>query len=238
MQPHKHGSRASAFTLIELLVVVSIVALLVALILPSLGAAKEASRRVTCTSNLRQLGIAVQVYANDNRQFVPPATGTYQGSAFLRPWHYFVFGAMNAPFTVNEFWNYPLRCPSAPTGVPTPPEKNGYTYAVNNLIMGFANTSSRLGENVNRKPLRNLPITTLFIEAVTNVSSADTVTVISAGSTMVNVSLRHGRSFNAQFFDGHAGAWDELDFITNGVYSQWPSAGNYNQRFAQFWAYE
>ncbi len=54
-----------AFTLIELLVVISIVALLVAILLPALSAAREASRRVSCASNLRQISIAMHVYAMD-----------------------------------------------------------------------------------------------------------------------------------------------------------------------------
>ena len=62
---------SSAFSLIELLVVIAIIAILVALLMPALGAAKARALRVTCLSNLRQIGLAVQMYADDNDDSLP-----------------------------------------------------------------------------------------------------------------------------------------------------------------------
>lgn len=62
----KHKTSLLGFTLIELLVVVSIIALLVSILLPALGKAREHAKTVVCASNLSQIGLALELYENDN----------------------------------------------------------------------------------------------------------------------------------------------------------------------------
>ncbi len=76
----RHGSGTRAFTLIELLVTVAIIALLAAILLPSLSAAREAGRGSTCTTNLRQSFLACRMYADQHKGFGPAI-----GEPYLTP---------------------------------------------------------------------------------------------------------------------------------------------------------
>ena len=64
-------SRGRGFTLIELLVVISIISVLAAMLLPGLARGREAARRVSCSNNLRQMGIAFKIYSSENAGSYP-----------------------------------------------------------------------------------------------------------------------------------------------------------------------
>ncbi len=86
---HTHQSRHRAFTLIELLVTVAITGVLIGVMLPVLGHAKEGARSAVCMSNLRQLAVAAEIHAVDRRGYYPLAYDYGNPADGAKEWDFF-----------------------------------------------------------------------------------------------------------------------------------------------------
>ena len=139
-RPSLHRPRAPAsrpaFTLVELLVVIGIISLLISILLPVLGAANRAAKQTKCLSNMRNMLLAAQMYAGDNKNYLIQAGMSHGGAHSHEDVAWFN--------TLQSYYQNKLvaRCPSDDSphwagGTPVPPSASAYrrtSYGINEFL--------------------------------------------------------------------------------------------------------
>lgn len=153
--------RNHAFTLVELLVVISIVAILISILLPALGKAREAARVITCLSNQRQLGLLFHIYVQENRENrFPGAEGRVWpgGTIDNFPWWHANLARYIGHPDAGTGSNPGRWLPEPKPGVFWCPEviANGWHGTANRYILGYSypyDTALDASGNARRNPM-------------------------------------------------------------------------------------
>ncbi|MBL4699756.1 MAG: prepilin-type N-terminal cleavage/methylation domain-containing protein [Phycisphaeraceae bacterium] len=201
--------RKNAFTLIELLVVISIISLLIAILLPALGKARESANSVKCLANYRQLGVSFHAYAADYNDTLPPSRDGLSnppGDEWNRNWMTKLKAYVNKSPDI-------LTCPTGfnrnETKTTVLGGGNGWLHGVNyRYNMYFGTWGAGAWQWPAQAKFRPKKIS-FFTHAAKVVALADADLTSGwprfAGNYLIEVSVdRHTRGENYLFVDGHA----------------------------------
>jgi len=207
----KYRNEAPAFTLIELLVVIAIIAILAAMLLPALSKAKQSGYRAVDLNNLKQLGVAMNLVASDNNDFMPWANwfSGEQSSPGPQGWLYTYDTSAPDQFKVQTGSFWPVLgspkmyfCPSDDTNsalFQLRPQKIS-SYVMNGAVCGFDR-----GLNPPAKLAQLSPSGVAFWEC-NNATATDNQELFNDGASSPdeNTSGRHGKVAILGVFDGSA----------------------------------
>lgn len=197
-----------AFTLVELLVVISIIAMLIALLLPALGTARRSAQAVVCMSQLRQIGQATHVYAQEHKQLLPRSTHSYLAHG-VKPWGYALspylgYGNIAGPGPRwDSLFNGLYRCPSDD-------RLETWSYGKNTWFELTAGETGEIegtaqGPTYNKLSDVKRPTATILFAELDSGSMADHIMAhfwYLGGKPEVDTD-RHGQTSNYAYVDGH-----------------------------------
>ena len=193
---------AAAFTLIELVVVLSNVSILAGLLLPALSKAKQAGKSIRCLSHMRQIGLAIVLYADEHEDQLPRS----QHSAFARgemPWGRAIAGQLGASPTVwTNLLTGVYQCPSDTRPRP-------WSYGQNVYFELSPDSDDYTGSPATWRRVTSVPHPSGTILHAENASGADHIMPhfwLSVSDSVDVAKERHGRRSNYSFVDGHAQA--------------------------------
>ncbi|MCC6423850.1 MAG: DUF1559 domain-containing protein [Phycisphaerales bacterium] len=219
--------KRNAFTLVELLVVIGIIALLISILLPSLNKARRASQAVACASNLRQIGMAFQLYGNDHQQWYPMSVGVntyvWPGGDTSNLWYAFIapYLGWNGDTSVNGFI-YPrvLDCPAydRTVNVTWNSTSNNWvyiSYGYNDVYFGnwsFSNPGTQ-SRNFKRTQIKRAADKFVVVDSLYMITRCQNTPITSP----YYIQPRHDNRCNALFADGHVTIMTPEEMVGDGI---------------------
>lgn len=153
--------RNRAFTLIELLVVVAILTILMSILLPALGKARESAKTIVCLSNMRQMSLGTMMYANDNRELLPAVGMSHGGHQVDEQGSW--FRQLNPYCKTDELYRCPSdRSPWWEQPLPGGTRQRKVGYATNYYVSGKYEEETGEYLQFNRLSKIELPARTIF----------------------------------------------------------------------------
>ena len=206
----------SKFTLIELLVVIAIIAILAAILLPSLQSARERGRSTSCLNNLKQIGNLFNAYSDAFDDIVPPyewkrpagSTGSGNSAHWLDPTDSWFVHQLNRGAT-SKAYPLALTCPSV---IATTMSYKQYAMPWGASHSAYyANVPDTAGWCKKRGMFKHVSKVVQAVDSNTNTSyDSNNVQQFRRDGTSLRLQWRHSRRINALAMDGHAITTEEL----------------------------